>query len=456
MTCAAAETWLLSARSVHELPDSVRAHLTECRGCAKRLAALTHTDAAVRRLAPEPNPAARDRLAEAIQRTPQASPAAPATPAPAPVAKFTRPLPNWTVGAAIGLAAAVLIAVGWLAGRLTAPRPVVQVPAPVPEQVQTPAPAPSSGPQMPVPLPPVLPPEGLPLAPHPSLPASLAARAARHAAHVAADPAPDAQAEALDEFAAAVRAEIIARASAGDAESLPRLTGLHERLLKLGVVRQVARTPEGKRAAVATRLTASLKVAADEVTTATGHLPPALGELVKPLAGSCRESAEAIQKGKTPLASSDWPSPPTPLEAVAAQTIRVARATDSLSRANECAQLASTLAASAAVLSAGGHEDDAGRVGESLATVLDAGVAVNLAHVEASDAGGALKQEVTLVRERTEKALEPLERGLAKPNPVAKPGLERVIIAVAPAHMKVTGKPPKHLPKSTPHRGPKK
>jgi hypothetical protein len=255
-----------------------------------------------------------------------------------------------------------------------------------------------------------------------------------------------------------VRAEVIARANAGDADSLPRLTGLHERLLKLGVVRQVVRTPAEKRAAVAARLTESLKTAADEVTTATGHLPPALGELVKPLAGSCRESVEAIQKGKSPLASSDWPSPPTPLEAVAAQTIRVARTSDALSRANECTQLASVLAQSAAVLSAGGHEDDAGRVGESLATVLDAGVAVNLAHVEANDAGGMMKEEVTLIRERTEKAMEPLERGLAKPTPVAKLGLERVIIAVTPAHVKVTGKPPKHAPppKILIHPGPKK
>ena len=77
---------------------------------------------------------------------------------------------------------------------------------------------------------------------------------------------------------------------------------------------------------------------------------------------------------------------------------------------------------------------------------------MNLEHVEANDADGALKQEVTLVRERTEKAMEPLERGMAKATPVTKPGLERAIIAVTPAHVKVTGKPPKHAPpKSVPH-----
>lgn len=439
MTCAAAETWLLTARSAHELPDSVRAHLAECRGCARRLAALTRTDDAVRRLAPEPNPAARERLAEAIQRTPQAAPAT--TPAPAPTAKPVRRLPGWTIGVAAGLAAALLVAVGWMAGRMTAPRPVVQAPTPAPSPAPTP---PSVPPGPPVPLiPPVA---GLPVAPHPSLPASLAARAARQAAHVAADPAPDAQADALDDFAAAVRAEIVVRANAGDADSLPRLTGLHERLLKLGVVRQVARTPEARRAAVTARIGESLKAAADEVTTATAHLPPALSELLKPLSVSCREAAEAIRQGKPLPAPGDWPTPATPLEAVAAQAIRVAGASDPLARANECVQLASTLVQSAAVLSAAGLSDDAGRVGEALATVLDAGVAVNLERVESADPGGTLKGEVTLVRERTDKAMEPLERGLAKAPPIAKPGLERVIIASALGHAKATGKPPKHAP----------
>ena len=49
MNCAAAETWLLTARSASELPGAVRAHLAECRGCAKRLMSLTRTDSAVRR-----------------------------------------------------------------------------------------------------------------------------------------------------------------------------------------------------------------------------------------------------------------------------------------------------------------------------------------------------------------------------------------------------------------------
>ena len=136
-----------------------------------------------------------------------------------------------------------------------------------PRTTRPPAPAP-----VPVPTPhevPLIPPPAvLPVAPHPALPAGLAARAARSAAHVAADTAPAARVEAFDEFAAAVRAEAVQRANAGDADGLPRLAGLHERLLKLGVARQLARVPEDRRAAVAGRIAEGLKAASDDVSAA--------------------------------------------------------------------------------------------------------------------------------------------------------------------------------------------
>jgi hypothetical protein len=61
------------------------------------------------------------------------------------------------------------------------------------------------------------------------------------------------------------------------------------------------------------------------------------------------------------------------------------------------------------------------------------------------------------VRERADQAMGPIERGLAKANPIAQPGLERALIASAPGHAKATGKPPKHPPgKHHPPGGPKK
>ncbi len=429
MTCAGAETWLLTARAASELPDSVRAHLTECRGCAKRLSALIRTDAAVRRLAPEPSPAARQRLADAIERTPRNAPKQ-ATGEPARAPQWPS---RWVARVAIGVAAALLVAVGWIAGRATSPKPVVQTPpanepAPVAPPVQPKAAA------------------GPPIAPHPSSAAGLTARAARHASRVAADANPVAQAEALDEFAASVRAEVVLRANAGDAECLPRLTGLHERLLTFGVAHQIARSPEEQRQALATRIADGLKTAADDVSAASAKLPPAMLDLLKPLSVACREAAEGIRQAKPPGAPGEWPSPPTPLESIAAQTIRVADTNEPLARANECTQLAATIAQSAAVLSAAGQTDDAGRLGDSLAAVFDAGVAGNLERVESADPTGTLRKEVTLVRERAERAMEPLEREVAKANPVARPGLEKALVASAPGQAKATGKPPKHAP----------
>ena len=77
--------------------------------------------------------------------------------------------------------------------------------------------------------------------------------------------------------------------------------------------------------------------------------------------------------------------------------------------------------------------------------------------MELADPAGTLKGEVTLVRERADRAVEPLELEVAKANPVARPGLEKALIASAPGHAKATGKPPKHVPgKGVPHLGPKK
>ena len=121
-------------------------------------------------------------------------------------------------------------------GRLSR-RPAVNAPAPALEQPSAPhaqsGQAAPPGPQT-----------ELPVTPVPAAPAGLSARAARHVAQIAADTNPAAQAESLENFATDVRTEVVRRAEAGDADGLSRLTGLHERLLKLGVARQVARTPQ--------------------------------------------------------------------------------------------------------------------------------------------------------------------------------------------------------------------
>lgn len=434
MTCAAAETWLLTARSLSELPEPVRAHIDQCRGCSRRLATLTRTDNAVRNLASPPNPPStvRQRLADAIERTPQTAPQPHTEPRPQ---RSTRRIPGWV----IGLAAAVLVCGGWLIGRTTAPRPVAQIPTPN-NPGSTPAPI--------VPAP--VPPPGLPVAPFPSLPAGPVARAARQAGRITVDATPLAQADAFERFAAEIRTDALHRAAVGDVDALARLAGLHDRLLKLGVARQLARVPEAQRVAAGEPIADGLKQAADEVVVAAALLPPLVGELLEALPASCRDTADAIRKGKPPAASSDWPSPPTPLEAVAAQTIRLANVDDPMARADESVRLAAVLAQLVTVLSSAGLSDDAGRVGETIAVVFEHGVAGNLERVETSDLAGKLLGEVTLVRERADRATEVLEQHLAKAPPAAQAGLERAIVASAPGKEKATGKPPGKPPGTGP------
>ncbi len=319
-----------------------------------------------------------------------------------------RSVPRW----AVGLAAAVLVAAGWAAGRLTSPAPTAQVPAPgAPDRPRAPAPVP--GP---------------------------AARAAQHAAGVAADPAPAAQLEAFERLAAEVRADAVRRAAAGDLDPLPRLAGLHDRVLKLGAARQLARVPEAARAAAAARVADGLDRAADEVAAAAGGLPPVVGDLLRPLAASCRETGAALGQGGPPPAPPDWPSPPTPLEAVAAQAIRVADAADPLARAGEAAHLAAALAQVAAGLSVAGADDDATRVGEAMGGVLEHGVAANLDRVTAADPAGRFRKEVSEVRERAGRAADVLERNLARAPPAARAGLERALAASEAGRGKAAGK----------------
>jgi hypothetical protein len=291
----------------------------------------------------------------------------------------------------------------------------------------------------------------LPVAPHPALPAGPAARAAGHAARVAEDAAPLAQAEALERFAAEVRADALLRASAGDVDALARLSGLHDRLLKIGVARQLARVPENQRGPASARFADALARAADETATAAAQLPPVVSDLLQSLPASCRDTADAIRQGKPPTAPADWPVPPTPLEAVAARAIRLANVDNPMARADESVQLAAVLAQLATVLSAAGLSDDAGRVGGAIDAVLDHGVAANLERVEAGDSAGKHGPDVARLRERADRATEVLEDNMAKAPPAAQVGLERALVAAAPGKAKATGKPPaKH---STPPKG---
>lgn len=417
MTCAAAEPWMLASRTADELPERVRRHLAQCPRCAARFALLVRVDGATAGCAPAPNPAARARLDARLARTPHPA-ARPAT-EPTPTPSRTRHnVPRWV----IGLAAAVMLASGWLAGRFTAPRPVAQVPAP--DRAPPPAPQP------------------LPLAPPPAPAPGLLAKVARQSSRVATDPTPAAQADALYQIAADVRADATRRAAAGDVEPVPRLIGLHDRVLKLGVAHQLRRVPEAQRAAATAEMVAALNRSADEVAAAAGRLPPAVGDSLRPLAASCREAGAALQQGK-PAAADEWPAPATPLEALAAHTIRLGNAAAPLARADEAAQLAAVLSQAVTVLAVGDFPDDAARVGEALDAVLGRGVAANLERVEAADPAGTRRDEVAKVRARADRATEALERNLAKAPPAARTGLERALAASAAGRDKAAGKPDK-------------
>ncbi len=435
MTCNTAEPWLLAARSPDDLPGEVRRHLPRCSHCTAMFAQLRRVDEATTRLTTVANGSARSRLDAALAHTPQEQSDTPFLP--------QRKL-RWSVRLVASLAASVLVAGGWVAGRVTSSKPTVQISSEQTKDQPKPQPkeqSPREQPRPVLPVPPVPPQVAqLPIAPHPAFAPGLVAKVARQTVRIASDPQPGSQLDAIDRLALEVRTDALERAVAGDLEQLPRLAVLHERILKLGVARQLNRITGPSRSVVAARVADELNQAADEIAAVAGRLIPVAGDLLRPLVASCREIGTAIRESKPLPVSAEWPSPATPLESLVAQTIRMGEATDPLARANESAVLAATLAHAITVLSVAGLNDDAYRVGDAMDGVLDHGVAANLDRVTAADATGKFRKEVTDVRERAGRATEVLERNLAKAPPAAQAGLERALEAANPGRVKATGK----------------
>jgi len=232
MNCNTAEPWLLAARSPDELPGEVRKHLPLCPHCAALFAQLRRVDEATARLAPVPHGSARSRLEAVLACTPQEQPSTLLQP---------QQKLRWPVRLMVGLAAAVLVAGGWVAGRASSSKPTVQISSEQPKD-QTKPPPKEQPPREPRPVPPIPPQVAqLPVAPHPALAPGLVAKVAQQTVRVAADSQPSSQLDALDRLAGEVRTSALERAVAGDLEQIPRLVLLHERILKLGVVQQLNR-----------------------------------------------------------------------------------------------------------------------------------------------------------------------------------------------------------------------
>jgi hypothetical protein len=259
------------------------------------------------------------------------------------------------------------------------------------------------------------------------------ARVARHAARTTTTADPNEHLDALQRIAADVRREAVRRAAAGDVDSVPALVGVHSRVLKHGIARQVRRAPDPRRAAADAER--ALAAAATELGATANELPPAVGDALRPLARDCAEPLR-----EPPVAP--WPASDAPLDALAAHAVRVCAADTPLARADEAAQLAAVLAHAVSVLAVAALPDDAGRAGDALGLVLTDGVAANLERAEAANPTAATREQVAEVRARAARATEALERNLAKAPPAARAGLERAIAASAPGSARAAGKGP--------------
>jgi len=306
-----------------------------------------------------------------------------------------------------------LLAAGWLAGRF-----IPSTPTPMPADAKAAAP-----------------PRAVPLM----------VRVSGTGARAVEAPSARGQLDALVRLAAEIRGEAIRQAEAGTPDPIPHLAVVHDRVLRLGVARQLTRFPEPDEAAVRREVVADLRRAAGETAGAADHCSPAVGDLLRPLAASAEAVADAAEAGKAPAApAAEWPVPAAPLDSTAALLVRLADAGGPLARADISAELGGVFAQTVALLSASGDPDAAGQVGEALNAVMARGVADNLDRVEAADPGGQLAPEVARVRDRAGRATDVLERNLAKAPPAARPGLERAVEASGPGRAATKGGKPPH------------
>lgn len=393
MTCPDAQPWLLAARSDADLPPEVRDHRSTCPVCATQWVRLMAVDAGARALGEADDAPALRRFDAALERTPQ--------PASDGGGRRVR-----RVGFA--LLAGVLVATGWVGGRLTAPPGPVGEIAPV-EPAATPEPA-------------------APPAAGPSPTAPLLVRLAEPAGRLVQEPTTAGRTTLLREMAEQVREEAERLAAAGQTTELPRLAAAYDRLVRYGLVDLAHQLAATDRAAVEPRLVADLDRAAAEMESAAESAPPAVADLLGPLVRTARDTADAIRRHRPPA-----PRPATadngPIDALAALAVRAAAADDSLSRAEVSVELAGVLARGTVLLAVGGKPAAAAQLGPVLDDLWSHGVADNLDRTEAADPGGTRQAEVARIRARAADTAGVLERNLARAPPAARPGLERALAA---------------------------
>jgi hypothetical protein len=423
MKCRAVYAWLLESREVAALPAEVQRHLHTCAECAHRLQQLDRLDEEVKGLSfPPETPGVRERFLAQLPPRTQASPAT----------SLLRPSPRGLVSwRALALTAAACLLLGLALGRVLGPRqaaprersanskqiakdrPDHKVPdAPLVLDIKEKEHRPTPGAVVP-------------------RPDDLVSRVVRHDVRLAGAIAPGDKVRVLSDLADDLQDDALRSVQRGGFEELPLVANLHEQVVRGGLTRRAAALSVGDRPQVLPDIQNRLRASAHKLRQAAEDVQPTIGDFLRAMGTACAEAATMLEKkeaapAQAPLPSKSLASSQNLLASLVYGGLDLAELDDPLRRADRCTDVADALVQSIVLA---GDSEQASRLGNHLGTVLDRGVADNLASAAMVAGDEKRRAELERIRDRAERATAALEDNLERAPALARKALERALEA---------------------------
>lgn len=216
-----------------------------------------------------------------------------------------------------------------------------------------------------------------------------------------------------------LRAEAVRLARQGQAQELPLIAALFDRVVNRGLVGRSHHLPPAERSRQLSRLTEQMQKAEAEVNQVAQEMPTHLADFLKPLTRAARQAAAQLTQDADPEPAFE----PLPRLTAASGNARALVAMlvshslllveedDPLQRASYCGDVADQLTVALLLASSGGDNERAGRLGKHLEAVVNRGVGENLNRLQASnDPRAAVLQQVI---GRVNRLVAALEQSLA-------------------------------------------
>ncbi|HXG09648.1 MAG TPA: hypothetical protein VNK04_07655 [Gemmataceae bacterium] len=383
MNCHEVYAWLLVSKTTKGTPREVQRHLRQCRRCRGRRRRLLRLDRYVEQLpAPAEDPGVKARLMQQVEHT---------TP--------FRP-PGWRrrlllrLAVALALLLAFSLTVSLLDRRENPPAsdPVVGEPGSLPSTKEAEE--------------------------------ELVTRFVKHNLSLANTSHPEMQLQVLTSMAGDLQAEACRLAKQGPHEELLLVVRLYEHVLRQGLIGRARSLPPGQRRELLPPVVKLLQESAVTVEQTARDVPPAVAEFLRPMGAVARDVSDTLTNEEKltaeppgtltlPFATGSG-TPRTLFAVLVVQGVLLAEDNDPLRRAYYCSDMADQLALSLLIASQRGDHERVSVLGTQLNTVMDQGVAANLARLRKENPDDPRLKELERVIQRTARAVEALEKELAQ------------------------------------------